>query len=91
MKRGDVPKSIKCYMKETGAQEEGRRSQGVHKVVDWWAWKEMNKVVKETHFPRTFIGVAMNMYQNGDGHGHQDSITIERTSALLFESIALVN
>ncbi|KAI5658391.1 hypothetical protein M9H77_27184 [Catharanthus roseus] len=97
MKRGDVPKSIQCYMKENGASEEEARKY-IRSLISK-TWKEMNKeVAKETPFSQTFIGIAMNlgrmaqcMYQNGDGHGHPDTITRERILALLFEPIQLVS
>lgn len=90
MKRGDVSKSIKCYMKESDVSEEEARE--YMKSLIRKTWKEMNfERVRETPFSKPFIEMAINMgrmaqcmYENGDGHGHQDSITGERISALLF-------
>ncbi|KAI5658395.1 hypothetical protein M9H77_27188 [Catharanthus roseus] len=58
IKLGDVPKLIRCYMKKTGASEEQPRE--YIRLLISEAWKEINKVVRETDFSRTFIGVAMN-------------------------------
>lgn len=45
-------------MKKTGASEEQPRE--YIRLLISEAWKEINKVVRETDFSRTFIGVAMN-------------------------------
>lgn len=84
-------------MKESGASEEEARQ--YIKFLIGEVWKEMNEEggVKECpNFSRTFVETAMNlgrmaqcMYQNGDGHGHQDSITTQRILALLFRPIPL--
>ncbi|GFS37482.1 terpenoid cyclases/Protein prenyltransferases superfamily protein [Actinidia rufa] len=76
MERGDIPKSIQCYMHETGASEEDARKHMKYLIGE--AWKKMNKARVEDGplFSRAFIGVAENlarmaqcMYQYGDGHG----------------------
>ncbi|CAI9770284.1 unnamed protein product [Fraxinus pennsylvanica] len=93
MKRGDVPKTIQCYMKETGASEDEARKHIRSSIRE--KWKKMNKV-QETSCPlsKTFIEIAVNlarmaqyMYQYGDGHGIQNHETKDRILALLFEPI----
>ncbi|KAF8409446.1 hypothetical protein HHK36_005522 [Tetracentron sinense] len=95
LKRGDVPKSIQCYMNETSASEEEAREHIRGLISD--TWKKMNEDrVADSPFSQTFIGIAMNlarmaqcMYQYGDGHGIQDRETKDRVLALLVEPIPL--
>ncbi|GFS37413.1 terpenoid cyclases/Protein prenyltransferases superfamily protein [Actinidia rufa] len=78
MKRGDIPKSIQCYMHETGVSEEDARKHMKYLIGE--EWKKMNEARVEDgpHFSRAFIGVAENltrmaqcMYQYGDGYAAQ--------------------
>ncbi|TXG47887.1 hypothetical protein EZV62_027181 [Acer yangbiense] len=93
MKRGDVPKSIQCYMHETGASEEEAREhiQGLINET----WLKMNKDrIGNHHLSNTFVGVAMNaarmaqcMYQFGDGFGVPNKETKHRVLSLLINPI----
>ncbi|KAA8536404.1 hypothetical protein F0562_028882 [Nyssa sinensis] len=91
LKRGDVPKSIQCYMHETSASEENAREHIRFLISE--TWKKMNEDrVAESPFSETFIGIAINlarmaqcMYQHGDGHGVQDRETKDRVLSLLVE------
>ncbi|KAK2642805.1 hypothetical protein Ddye_024568 [Dipteronia dyeriana] len=84
MKRGDVPKSIQCYMHETGASEEEAREH-IRGLINT-TWLKINKDgIGNPHYSNTFAGVAMNlarmaqcMYQFGDGHGVPDQETKHR-------------
>nr|QJD20821.1 cineole synthase [Actinidia chinensis] len=96
MERGDIPKSIQCYMHETGASEEDARKHMKYLIGE--AWKKMNKARVEDGplFSRAFIGVAENlarmaqcMYQYGDGHGAQGPETRDRVKSLLINPIPL--
>ncbi|CAI9770286.1 unnamed protein product [Fraxinus pennsylvanica] len=93
MKRGDVPKTIQCYMKETGASEDEARKHIRSSIRE--TWKRMNKV-QETSCPfsKTFIEITVNLarmaryrYPYGDGHGIRNHETKARILALLFEPI----
>ncbi|PIN20463.1 (-)-alpha-terpineol synthase [Handroanthus impetiginosus] len=95
MKRGDVPKSVQCYMNETSACEEEAREYIRFLIGE--AWKEMNREqVAESSLPHEFIRNAVNlcriaqyMYHHGDGHGHQQHPEIkDQFRRLLFEPIA---
>ncbi|KAA8536400.1 hypothetical protein F0562_028878 [Nyssa sinensis] len=96
LKRGDVPKSIQCYMHETGVSEKDAREHIRFLISE--TWKKMNEDrVAKSPFSETFIGIAMNiarmaqcMYQYGDGHGIQDRGTKERVLSLLIKPIRLV-
>ncbi|KAL4326249.1 hypothetical protein GQ457_11G029860 [Hibiscus cannabinus] len=95
LKRGDVPKSIQLYMRETGSSEMEAREY-IKKLIDA-TWKKMNgeylSMAHSTSSP-TFIQIAMNlarmaqcMYQFGDGHGVADQETRRRVLTLLVSSI----
>ncbi|GLT50643.1 hypothetical protein SLA2020_241150 [Shorea laevis] len=94
MKRGDVPKSIQCYMNETGASEKDARVYIWH-LIDI-TWKKMNKDQHKTSsLPLTLIRAAMNagrmaqfMYMYGDGHSSQDHVTRNRILSLLVNPIS---
>ncbi|KAK1556179.1 hypothetical protein Q3G72_000128 [Acer saccharum] len=93
MKRGDVPKSIQCYMHETGASEEEAREH-IRGLINA-TWLKMNKeIIGNPHYSNTFAGVAMNlarmaqcMYQFGDGHGVPDKETKHRILSLIINPI----
>ncbi|XP_059313802.1 terpineol synthase, chloroplastic-like isoform X2 [Lycium ferocissimum] len=94
LKRGDVPKSIQCYMNETKASEEEARQH--IRVLISQTWKKMNEAHDTARhpFPKIYVKCAMSlarmaqcMYQHGDGHGGNNSTTTNRIMALLFESI----
>ncbi|KAM3291295.1 terpineol synthase, chloroplastic [Capsicum chacoense] len=94
LKRGDVPKSIQCYMNKTNASEEEARQH--IRVLISQTWTKLNEAhdVAAHPFPKIFVTCAMNlarmaqcMYQHGDGHGGNNSTTKNRIMALLFKSI----
>ncbi|KAG9144248.1 hypothetical protein Leryth_023048 [Lithospermum erythrorhizon] len=93
MERGDVPKSIQCYMQETGSSEEDAREH-ISKLIEI-SWKKMNKVILMDQFlPKDFTRTAMNlariaqcMYQHGDGFGVPDTETKDRIISLLVQPI----
>ncbi|WJX73075.1 hypothetical protein P8452_56896 [Trifolium repens] len=82
---GDVPKSIQCYMNETGANEVE-----AHKHVKSMMctmWKKMNKEAHNSSFSQSFIDTSINlarmalcMYQHGDGHTIQGGSSVVRAS-----------
>nr|AGN90905.1 limonene synthase [Mentha canadensis]AGN90906.1 limonene synthase [Mentha canadensis]AGN90907.1 limonene synthase [Mentha canadensis]AGN90910.1 limonene synthase [Mentha suaveolens]AGN90912.1 limonene synthase [Mentha spicata] len=93
--RGDVPKSLQCYMSDYNASEAEAR-----KHVKWLiaeVWKKMNaeRVSKDSPFGKDFIGCAVDlgrmaqlMYHNGDGHGTQHPIIHQQMTRTLFEPFA---
>ncbi|RVW96947.1 (-)-alpha-terpineol synthase [Vitis vinifera] len=60
LKRGDVPKSIQCYMYETGASEEDARKHISYLIGETWKKLNEDRAV-ESPFPETFIGIATNL------------------------------
>ncbi|KAK9145111.1 hypothetical protein Sjap_005014 [Stephania japonica] len=91
--KGDVAKSIQCYMKETGVSEEVTREYIKHLIGE--IWKKLNKErVDHSLFSKPFIGTAVNlaqmaqcMYQYGDGHGDSDGHTKNEVLSLLVEPL----
>ncbi|KAK4275782.1 hypothetical protein QN277_018808 [Acacia crassicarpa] len=84
---GDVPKSLECHMKETGASEQ-EAFEYVYALM-CQTWKKMNAAVNNSEFSQSFTEIAMNlarmaqyMYQHGDGHS-EDSHTNLRLLSLL--------
>nr|POE74440.1 myrcene synthase, chloroplastic [Quercus suber] len=99
LKRGDVPKSIQCYMNETGASEEDARE--YIRCLISATWNKMNEERSMTSpFSETFIEIAFNLgrmaqciYQYGDGHestteGESDSESESATEGESDEEIA---
>ncbi|KAK8985628.1 hypothetical protein V6N11_068876 [Hibiscus sabdariffa] len=93
LKRGDVPKSIQCYMHENKVSEE-EAHEHIKKLIEA-AWRKINEEqMGKSPFSRTFVEIAMNlarvahmMYQNGDGHTNEDGDTKERVLSLFVDPI----
>ncbi|XP_047957123.1 exo-alpha-bergamotene synthase-like [Salvia hispanica] len=94
MKRGDVPKSIQCYMKETGCSEEDARKH-IKQLIDM-ALKRMNKEILMENPIKNFGQTAMNVgrislcvYQHGDGFGLPHSETKKNLMSLVVQPIPM--
>ncbi|KAK6138318.1 hypothetical protein DH2020_027902 [Rehmannia glutinosa] len=93
LKRGDNPKSIQCYMHDTGCSEEDSR--GYIKNLIGSTWKKINEdVLMNREYSRDFIKTSINfarisqcMYQHGDGHGIPDRESKARILSLVIEPI----
>ncbi|KAL1537416.1 exo-alpha-bergamotene synthase-like [Salvia divinorum] len=90
MKRGDVPKTMECYMKETGCSEEDARNH-IKQLIDT-ALKRMNKEILMENPIKNFGQTAMNlgrislcMYQHGDGFGLPHSETKKNLVSLVVQ------
>ncbi|MBA0755202.1 hypothetical protein Gogos_021268, partial [Gossypium gossypioides] len=94
LKKGDIPKSVQCYMHESGASEEAREH--IRKLIDS-TWKKINEdQMAKLPFSRKFIEitkkiarVSLLMYQNGDGHGIENEETKDRVLSLFVHPIFL--
>ncbi|KAF8100391.1 hypothetical protein N665_0225s0009 [Sinapis alba] len=98
--RGDVLKSIQCYMHETGASGKEARAHVQQMICE--TWDEMNDETKTARASSSsqfggFVEAAVNlarmsqcMYQYGDGHGCPEKAkTIERVMSLLVNPVPL--
>ncbi|KAI3686194.1 hypothetical protein L1987_79867 [Smallanthus sonchifolius] len=80
LERGDVPKSIQCYMHESGASEVEAREYIQKLTLE--TWKKLNKerqAIDSAGLPHEFIECVINlarmghfMYTDGDKHGKAD-------------------
>nr|QWQ79594.1 TPS36 [Juglans sigillata] len=60
LKRGDIPKSIQCYMNETGANEKDAREHIRYLIGE--AWMKMNKErATSSSFSQAFMAYAMSV------------------------------
>ncbi|KFK32671.1 hypothetical protein AALP_AA6G273700 [Arabis alpina] len=98
LKRGDVLKSLQCYMNETGASEEEACTYVQQMISD--TWNEMNYEMishDSSSLPWGFVEAAINlarmsqcMYQYGDGHGCPDKAkTVDRVLSLFVNHVPL--
>ncbi|MBA0799678.1 hypothetical protein Gohar_010180, partial [Gossypium harknessii] len=94
LKRGDVPKSIQCYMHETGCSEV-EAHEHVKKLIDA-TWKRMNGeyLMSQSPLSLPFKHIALNlvriaqcMYQYGDNLGIEDQKANDHVLLLLVLSI----
>ncbi|XP_077251450.1 alpha-terpineol synthase, chloroplastic-like [Tasmannia lanceolata] len=93
LERGDVSKSIQCYMHETGAPEEVAREHIRGLISDMW--KKMNKdSLSCSPLSEPIITAALDLariaqcyYQYSDGFGIPNNETKERAISLLAEPI----
>ncbi|KAL9416404.1 hypothetical protein AB3S75_039572 [Citrus x aurantiifolia] len=93
LKRGDVPKSIQCYMHETGVSEDEAREHIRDLIAETWMKLNSARFGNPPYLPDVFIGIAMNlvrmsqcMYLYGDGHGVQEN-TKDRVLSLFIDPI----
>ncbi|XP_023755106.1 R-linalool synthase QH1, chloroplastic [Lactuca sativa] len=94
--RGDNPKSIQCYMHETGATEEEARKY-IELLINK-TWKKLNKarggakcrfLWEFSNGATNLARVAQFMYSNGDGYGRPDLIKSQVIS-LFFNPILAI-
>ncbi|KAL6012556.1 Trehalose-6-P synthase/phosphatase complex subunit [Asimina triloba] len=95
LRRGDVSKSIQCYMNEANVSEEIAREHIRDMISD--AWKELNEEsLKSSSLRRSFVNAIINgaragaaTYHHGDGFGHPDHEVKGQALSLFFEPLAL--
>uniref|UniRef100_A0A9I9DTB7 Terpene synthase 10-like n=1 Tax=Cucumis melo TaxID=3656 RepID=A0A9I9DTB7_CUCME len=86
-KRGEVAKSIQCYMNDTGASEQEARRYLKDFIME--SWKKLNEEVQTLNnsplLSKSFIEIALNVarishtvYQHRDGHTVEDHETKDR-------------
>nr|QNV69588.1 santalene synthase [Cinnamomum camphora] len=94
--RGDVPKSIQCYMHETGSSEEVAANHIRDLISD--AWKEVNaECLKPTSLSKHYVGVAPNSARSGvlmyhhdfDGFASPHGRTNAHITSIFFEPVPL--
>nr|AAL17636.1 d-limonene synthase [Agastache rugosa] len=93
--RGDVPKSIQCYMHDNDASEEEARQHIKGLIREMWKKMNVERVSEDSPFCRDFIRccedlgrMAQFMYHYGDGHGTQHPKIHQQIAACLFQPFA---
>ncbi|CAN4111969.1 unnamed protein product [Withania somnifera] len=89
LKRGDVPKSIQCYMNDKGTSEDEAREHIKFLIKE--AWEAMNTSQrKNSLFSETFVGIAKDITRTAHfTYLHTDVKT--SISKILFEPIIIPN
>uniref|UniRef100_A0A1D1XS94 Myrcene synthase, chloroplastic n=1 Tax=Anthurium amnicola TaxID=1678845 RepID=A0A1D1XS94_9ARAE len=92
MERGDVWKSVECFMGETCESKERSRESIKRMVGD--LWKQLNEECYKTQLPKNFVCMVVNMartalciFQYGDGIGTSIGVTRDRILSLFVEDI----
>ncbi|KAL5708833.1 hypothetical protein ACHQM5_019589 [Ranunculus cassubicifolius] len=87
MERGDVSKSVQCYMNEKSVSEEEAKEHVTCLLHRYW--KELNEACVTTSLPKSVTNMALNMarashsiFEYGDGIGTSDGVTKDRAIAL---------
>ncbi|KAI0516349.1 hypothetical protein KFK09_009021 [Dendrobium nobile] len=95
LQRGDVPKSIQCYMNETKVSESVARNHIRHLIKKYW--KLLNvEYISNFNLANSFKRYALNLprmsqctYQHGDGYGKPICETRDKIISLLIKPITL--
>lgn len=92
--RGDVAKSIQCYMEEKGVSEE--EAQDYIKGLISYSWKKMNQESAKPSIPKSIVNMCLNMartahciFEHGDGIGNSIGVTKDRLISLIANPIPL--
>nr|QWD59175.1 terpene synthase 6 [Aconitum carmichaelii] len=93
--RGDVSKSIQCYMNDKGVTEEVAREHIRQLICEGWKMMNSNMFTR-TLLPQSFNNVVLNFartvettYQYGDGFSVVDHETKSRVLSLLVDPIPI--
>ncbi|KAH7666198.1 (-)-alpha-terpineol synthase protein, partial [Dioscorea alata] len=94
--RGDVNKSIQCYMHEKGVSETISREYVKDLIRETWKELNTNFFTMSSPFDVSFNNLAMDIarmtqciYEYGDGYGLAENETKDRVLSLLIEPISL--
>ncbi|PKU67752.1 Alpha-terpineol synthase, chloroplastic [Dendrobium catenatum] len=95
IQRGDVPKSIQCYVKEKNVSESAARDYIRCLIRNYW--KKLNKEhALSSNYVKSFRKVLVDIpraaqcfYQYGDGYGEPDGETREQIICIIIEPISL--
>ncbi|XP_031128580.1 (-)-alpha-terpineol synthase-like isoform X2 [Ipomoea triloba] len=96
MLRGDIPKSIQCYMRESGCSEEKAREYINDLIAETWKKLNTELVKMDRPLPKEFRRIVTNLprisqfiYQHGDGFGDRPDGMKDRIVDLFFEPIPM--
>ncbi|KAE8727371.1 putative terpene synthase 9 [Hibiscus syriacus] len=90
--RGDIAKSIECYMVEAGASRE-EAIKHVRSLL-FHSWKKLNEESYKSSIPRSMAKLCLNMartshciYHHGDGIGTSSGATKDLLMSLIVQTI----
>ncbi|KAM6549096.1 hypothetical protein CsatB_020772 [Cannabis sativa] len=95
LKRGDVKKSVECYMAEKGIWEEEEAINHI-KELRRNSWKMVNKeiIIGNNCLPKIMVKMCLNMartaqfiFQHGDGIGTSTGATKHRLASLIVKPV----
>ena len=92
--RGDVAKSIQCYMVHEGEPEVEAKHRITEKIS--YSWKKLNKEIAKNSLPKSMVKMSLNMartaqciFQHGDGIGTSTGVMKDRLSSLIVKPIPI--
>ncbi|KAL6143845.1 hypothetical protein ACLB2K_054540 [Fragaria x ananassa] len=92
--RGDVAKSVHCYMEEKGISEE--EAQEYIKGFICYSWKKISEESAKATIPKSIVNMSLNMartahciFQHGDGIGTSVGVTKDRLVSLITNPIPI--
>nr|WDY79047.1 linalool/nerolidol synthase [Actinidia chinensis] len=92
--RGDVAKSVQCYMIKEGVTENCARDH--IKGLISFSWRKLNEASVRSLHPKSIITMSLNMartaqciYQYGDGIGTSTGVIKDRLTSLLVDPIPI--
>ncbi|XP_075668632.1 putative terpene synthase 9 isoform X1 [Castanea sativa] len=92
--RGDVAKSIRCYMVHEGVPEVEAKHRIKEKIS--YSWKKLNKEIAKNSLPKSIVKMSLNMartaqciFQHGDGIGTSTGVMKDRLSSLIVKPIPI--
>ncbi|XP_062151834.1 probable terpene synthase 9 [Alnus glutinosa] len=93
-KRGDVAKSIECYMVEESVSKE--EAQDHIKRLISYSWKKLNEESAKSSLPKSAVKMSYNMartaqciYQHGDGLGTSTGVIKDHLTTLIVKPITI--
>ncbi|CAK9161365.1 unnamed protein product [Ilex paraguariensis] len=92
--RGDVPKSIQCYMIEEQVSEEQAYHHMKSLIIS--SWSNLNETIARKSHPQSLVRMSLNMartaqciFQNGDGIGTSTAETKDTLTSLIVTPIPI--
>ncbi|CAK9161364.1 unnamed protein product [Ilex paraguariensis] len=92
--RGDVPKSIQCYMIEEQVSEEQAYHHMKSLIIS--SWSNLNETIARKSHPQSLVRMSLNMartaqciFQNGDGIGTSTGETKDTLTSLIVTPIPI--
>ncbi|KAE8075769.1 hypothetical protein FH972_014457 [Carpinus fangiana] len=93
-KRGDVAKSIECYMVQESVSKE--EAQDHIKRLISYSWKKLNEESANSSLPKSVVKMSINMartaqfiYQHGDGLGTSTGVIKDHLTSLIVKPIPI--